>query len=188
MIKTLCLTLLGCISIGAHAENIIRISAPIAGVGRWEPIPTVYSDWVEDGELVACNDWTPKAASFPQGVRFTQSRSCFQNYTMTSQDYEQNTLTKRTRPVGEPQVSGKSEKKNFNNTGIGASTTAYGNCQYKFGPATYVRQFGSGSTIFNWYFNGRTISGAEIDSYVMGELMTVSGSYVYYSICEKVAG
>ncbi|AXH59805.1 hypothetical protein PLA107_031775 (plasmid) [Pseudomonas amygdali pv. lachrymans str. M301315] len=186
MIKPLCLALLGCISLSAHAENIIRVAAPIKGVGIWESIGWVYSDWVENGGLVACTDWTPLASSFPQGVQFMQSRSCYQPYTRTGQVYEINSLTQATRAVGEPQTMGRNDKKNFNNQGIGTATTLT-NCRYSFGPSTYVRQDGEGSTSFTWYLDGRVLSGSEINNYAMGELMTYGPPYVYWSICEKPA-
>ncbi|RMV36214.1 hypothetical protein ALP12_200256 [Pseudomonas savastanoi pv. phaseolicola] len=115
-----------------------------------------------------------------------QSRSCYQPYTRTGQVYEINSLTQATRAVGEPRTMGRNDKKNFNNQGIGTATTLT-NCRYSFGPSTYVRQDGEGSTSFTWYLDGRVLSGSEINNYAMGELMTYGPPYVYWSICEKPA-
>lgn len=94
----------------AHADNIIRFSAPIAeSVGQWQVIADQESGWRDVGDIYACSNWTPDVGTVSQGVTFTQTATdCVQLQEQTIQARQQNSLSHIIRNVGSPQINQRS--------------------------------------------------------------------------------
>lgn len=190
MIRALCLTLAVSVCMSAHADspapthNIIRMAAPIKALGTWEPIPNVYSDWVAEGDLIACSELAPRASSFPVGVDFMQYQTCFQRYVRTWQAYEQNTTTKQIRAVGELQSMSRNDKRTLGRSSKGTYAGSGVNCKWSLETKSYVTRTNETSAAYTWYLDGQQLQGSQTDSYVIGEYMRNTGSAMYYSICE----
>lgn len=183
MLKAICLVIAGITATSAHAENIIRASAPISGAGTWESIPMVYTDWIQAGQPQDCGWWYPESSSYPAGTQFMQWRECYVAYERTGQAYEQNTKTKETVPVGRPRVDTKTERKSYSQLETGTGSR-YVNCKYSQNPATYVMQQGPDSIFYTWMYNGEYLTNEAASEYGLGELMGTNGTEQFYSICE----
>lgn len=184
MLKAICLVIAGISATSAHAENIIRVSAPIKGAGTWESIPMVYTDWVATGQTFDCSPWLPARTSYPEGTPFMQWQYCSERYQRTGQAYERNTKTNETRPVGQRQVDEKIQQKTFSQLESGTGGT-YGNCKYSQNPATYVMQQGPDSIFYTWMYNGEYLTNEAASGFGLGELMGSNGTEQFYAICER---
>lgn len=91
----------------AHAENIIRISAPIKFVmgegpaDAWVAAEPLRSEW-EFNSYLFCSV-TPAEADMPLG-KFERYKTCNELRTRTSQAREYNTVSHKYRNVGEPET------------------------------------------------------------------------------------
>jgi hypothetical protein len=85
-----------------YAENVIRVSVPIArAAGVWLSAAPLYSTWANTASAAVCTTWTPDPTTIDAGNSFQQtSADCKQNQTRTLQPREQNTTTLEYRNAG----------------------------------------------------------------------------------------
>lgn len=99
--KSLMLAALLTMPLMAHAENIIKVFAPInPSPGRWLAAEPTYGEWGSIGAQYGCSTWAPSVESALYGTTFTQTSSCSQDYQRTSQAREVNDITGAYRVVG----------------------------------------------------------------------------------------
>ncbi|MBD8681684.1 hypothetical protein [Pseudomonas sp. CFBP 13719] len=99
--KSLMLAALLTMPLMAHAENIIKVFAPInPSPGRWLAAEPTYGEWGSIGAQYGCSTWAPSVESALYGTTFTHTSSCSQDYQRTSQAREVNDITGAYRVVG----------------------------------------------------------------------------------------
>ena len=59
----------------AQAENIIKMSAPVAQANAWHPYESLHSDWVNQGDSEHCSSFAPSENTIEAGVVFVQTVS-----------------------------------------------------------------------------------------------------------------
>lgn len=119
----------------SHANNIIRMKAPIEGgkpaepAGNWLPWESVISDWVDAGSLINCSNWSPLADTVDQGTAFKQTATdCQQPQQRTVQATERNEQTLAVRNAGKPTTETRQVDATSTRDSVG--TRAYTNAQY----------------------------------------------------------
>jgi hypothetical protein len=90
----------------ALAQNIIRAQAPVV-LGKetelWVTASSVYSEWLNNGAVRNCQNWSPDTSAVPIGQLFVQTANdCEQDQVRTVQPREQSTKTQAYRDVGVP--------------------------------------------------------------------------------------
>lgn len=67
----------------------------------WVSIGSLYGEWINNGPLYDCTNWTPATSTVNAGVQFQQeANDCKQNQNRTKQDREQETTTLAIRNIG----------------------------------------------------------------------------------------
>lgn len=93
--KTLLSLIIAAVSAPAFSENIIRTTAPVSYVmpselENWVLADPLYGDWINNGAIYACGNWTPLTETVTISVSFTQSATdCSQDQRRTVQAREQ---------------------------------------------------------------------------------------------------
>lgn len=82
-------------AIAAHAENIIRTTAPVREAPKgveeqvWLPTSSLYGDWANSGSLYGCTNWAPPVNEVVVTTVFTQTASdCQQDQSRSVQARE----------------------------------------------------------------------------------------------------
>lgn len=96
---------LGIMSV-AHADYVIKYKIDninIVNKDIWQAAEPLTSDWVNNGAVTGCSNWSPAISTVNQGTVFTQTATdCTQSQTRTVQNREQEKRTSAYRNVGEP--------------------------------------------------------------------------------------
>jgi hypothetical protein len=73
----------------------------IGSLETWAATTASYTNWVNNGEVIACSNWTPDPATITIGLLFTQTATdCQQPQTRNKQDREQEATTLEIRNKG----------------------------------------------------------------------------------------
>ena len=96
------------VAASAHADNIIRVMAPINGVPEgaggqvWLPATPSYGDWMDSGSFYGCTNWIPPANEVAVTTLFTQTATdCKQDQSRSVQAREIQQASGIYRNVGE---------------------------------------------------------------------------------------
>lgn len=82
---------------GQLPNGSIRITS------NWSNAPTVYGEWIDQGQPYDCNNWFPADSTVPMDETFTQTATdCIQDQTRTAQDQEVETISGIVRDKGSP--------------------------------------------------------------------------------------
>ena len=82
---------------GQLPNGSIRITS------NWSNAPTVYGEWIDQGQPYDCNNWFPADSTVPMDETFTQTATdCSQDQTRTAQDQEVETISGIVRDKGSP--------------------------------------------------------------------------------------
>ena len=82
---------------------------PPLPVENWQPAEALYNNWVNQGDIYGCSNWTPATSTQPIGVIFQQTADdCKQDQTTTKQEREKETTTLAYRNLGQPTTETKS--------------------------------------------------------------------------------
>lgn len=102
---------------------------------KWIPTDPIISEWVNDGDIFDCSNWSPLENTVSNGISFEQkSTSCKQNQTRTLQNREKNEATNEYRNVGNlSQETRTLTDKESSRNGIGTKQPE--ECDYKYGGA-----------------------------------------------------
>ena len=104
----------------AHAENIIRMSAPVVQGSPWQTYQSLYSDWVNQGESEHCTGVAPSENTIEIGMSFTQTVSgCSQNQVQQVTTQEINKKTQEIRPTGTTEKTRLLENYSYTRTAMG---------------------------------------------------------------------
>ena len=97
-----------------QAEYILKIpmekgqggqlpNGSIRFTSNWSNAPTVYGEWIDQGQPYDCNNWFPADSTVPMDETFTQTATdCSQDQTRTAQDQEVETISGIVRDKGSP--------------------------------------------------------------------------------------
>jgi hypothetical protein len=73
----------------------------IGSLETWAATTASYTNWVNNGEVIACSNWTPDPATITIGLLFTQTANdCKQPQTRNKQDREKESTTLEIRNKG----------------------------------------------------------------------------------------
>lgn len=176
---------------------------PPLPVENWQPAEALYNNWVNQGDIYGCSNWTPATSTQPIGVIFQQTANdCKQDQTTTKQDREQETKTLAYRNVEAPVSMTKTITASSTITATGTS-----NCSYSRGipgiPDIFWKA-GAGSANGETDYYGAVVNGYEIKydrgfyittftrygvTYTRGTtikstISSVFGPYNYYEVCK----
>ncbi len=189
---------------GALPNGSISITpkTPSLPVENWQPAEPLYSEWVNDGNVSGCSNWTPDASTMLKDETFNQTaKDCIQYQTRTRQNREQETTTLAYRNVGEPVTIGQNVTASSSRTATGTASCSYS--RYVTGtPNTFWMAGTSTSTnAYIVYLNGVEIKAASdynTKSFTINDTnvtytrgITVKdsttneyGTYRYYEVCK----
>lgn len=88
---------------GALPDGSINMTPRTPGlpVENWQPAEPLYGEWVNNGAVYGCSNWTPATSTQSIGVIFQQTADdCKQDQTRNRQELEQETTTLATRYTG----------------------------------------------------------------------------------------
>jgi hypothetical protein len=102
------------VSLGAHAENIIRVSAPIVVAAPpaeiWLAHGSLTSEWVISGDFYECSSQSPLASTISSGFSFQQTyASCSQNESRSIQPQVIGSISGEVKPFGSPSTETRSK-------------------------------------------------------------------------------
>ena len=87
----------------------IKPRTPSLPAENWQPTEPLLGEWINNGAIYGCSNWTPATSTQPIGVIFQQTADdCKQDQTTTKQDREQETTTFAYRNAGQPTTETKS--------------------------------------------------------------------------------
>jgi hypothetical protein len=94
------------VSLNCHAQNEIRMLAPVAKAAAiWVDAAPRISAWADTNDPLICSTWNPGVATIDEGVAFTQtSLDCLQNQERSIQARQQDKISLAFRNVGAPVV------------------------------------------------------------------------------------
>ena len=95
---------------GALPNGSISITprTPALPAENWQPAAPLLGEWINNGAIYGCSNWTPDTSTLPIGVIFQQTADCKQDQTVTKQEREKETTTLVYRNVGQPTTETKS--------------------------------------------------------------------------------
>lgn len=130
MIKSIPLAaVLSIFSASVFADNIIRVSAPVAynpsTNESWSPIDPTFSDWINLNSPKNCTDWSPLPSFIAEGTSFTQTATdCQQDQTRSRQEREQEATSLAIRDKGSSVTESRTVSASDTRTAIGTDATA----------------------------------------------------------------
>lgn len=81
----------------------IKPRTPSLPAENWQPTEPLLGEWINNGAIYGCSNWTPATSTKPIGFIFQQTADdCKQDQTTTKQDREKETTTLAYRNVGQP--------------------------------------------------------------------------------------
>ena len=87
----------------------IKPRTPSLPAENWQPTEPLLGEWINNGAIYGCSNWTPATSTKPIGFIFQQTADdCKQDQTTTKQDREKETTTLAYRNVGQPTTETKS--------------------------------------------------------------------------------
>ncbi|MBA1192630.1 hypothetical protein G7007_07110 [Pseudomonas entomophila] len=79
----------------------ITPKTPNLPVENWQPAEPLYGEWVNNGAVYGCSNWTPAPTSMLKDEPYTQTATdCKQDQTTTKQEREQEATTFAFRDIG----------------------------------------------------------------------------------------
>lgn len=180
-------------------SSITFKNAPV-DTSKWIQADSIITDWINDGAIFDCSNWSPLADTMIFDEYFTQTATdCQQTQSRTIQDREQNDVTMEYRDVGNLTIERKTITVSDTKQEMG--TKVVGECLYMSGnylTDTFwiVRDYSNVSTI-NWKgvqithstFSGKTYKVGD-DKYtridpIMQKTDFGSNKYdYYYQVCK----
>lgn len=170
---------------GALPDGSINMTPRTPGlpVENWQPAEPLYGEWVNNGAVYGCSNWTPDASTMLKDETFNQTaKDCLQYQTRTIQNREQETTTLAYRNVGEPVTMGQNVTVNSSRTATGTASCFY-NDSYWHTNATL--------NFFLVVVNGGTVIKHDTDytttSFTVNGVIYKRGASIkdgYYEVCK----
>ena len=113
---------------GALPDGSINMTPRTPGlpVENWQPAEPLYGEWVNNGAVYGCSNWTPDASIMLKDETFNQTaKDCLQYQTRTRQNREQETTTLAYRNVGERVTMGQNVTASSSRTATGTAACSY---------------------------------------------------------------
>ena len=91
---------------------------------NWQNAPTEYTEWINNGSVIDCNNWSPSSSTITVGQSFTQTATdCQQPQVRNAQDKEIETISGIIQNKGLPYVENRTIQASSTRTSIGTKET-----------------------------------------------------------------
>lgn len=162
----------------------------IGSLETWVASTPEYTEWVNNGVVTNCTNWTPAATTVTAGQSFPQTATdCQQAQTRSRQDREQETTTGAYRYVGNEVIESKNITASSTQNAVGTKSS----CIYSATDPVSMWKYRTGGNMITIFYEGATIhvfsSSTQTSytkngyTYTRGTVQNAVPSITDYSVC-----